>query len=91
MVEVNPWISIDEFSTGDMVTLARDRAMVILDSGRTARLVRWPGRHTEASRGQRARVQFESGRSLTVPCGQVVGVDPESRLHDGPRSASMST
>lgn len=55
--------------------LAKERAIVTLADGRTARLVYWPALpspgYQRRSKGARCRVMLPSGAMLSVPCSEV--------------------
>lgn len=77
------WVSVSDLTRDEMCGLAKDRALVLLVSGATARLVRWPGtrpREKKVTRGQRARVEIRPGAPVTIPAAAVVAVNIDPSL-----------
>lgn len=73
--EPDPMTPVDAFTTDEMCRFARQRAVVLLDSGKTARLVRWPGDFTSRRpEPNRVRVEFRPGSFASVPTESVVAV-----------------
>ena len=70
------WTDVDSFTCDEMCAHAKRRAPVLLESGRVALLVRWPGDRLE-QRGTRrkARVEFRPGAAATIEKGRIVAVD----------------
>lgn len=86
------------FTDSQMAELAQQRVVVILDNGRTGRLLYWsvPGRIPRRRNGEvptvhRCRVLFAGGGAATFPSNRVVGVDLASiDLQCGHPSATMT-